>query len=454
MRPAIRCVARPPSAEHPVCRWFARTAAGVSLLAGLASGIPARGQNEAEGISIEGRPPNAVILVGAANNMYPYSYEEDGRLQGFAVDIFDAVARETGIKASRLPINNRDAGQMLVAGRIDMILFWSETPERQKEMMMSTPLLTLQTVVVVRTDERRIRTLADLDGRILATGSPGTVASTYVRDHVKGATEVYSTHPEEILVQVSSGLADAGVLSRLTAATRIERLGLRNLRILEESVEGYDVRYGFMVRRGDARLLARLNEGITLAHRDGTYARIYSTWFGRHEPRRFSHVQVIAAVATAVALSLLALIVARISRRRLLRRLADQDGELAAERALRGLVFDTHPSAALVLESDGPEKPVRLVSCNRAAARLFRLDPEIATGRALADLVLPSEVAEFLAEVTRRWPAEGGTATLEHRLMDSRRKLTSTLHPLATKPEGGRRLGVLSTEAPHHAAAG
>lgn len=426
---------------------IARTVVGLLAALACGSGISLRAQDEVGEVSIEGRPPNAAIVVGAANNMYPYSYEEDGRLLGFAVDLFEAVSREMGIKASRLPINNREAGEMLKVGRIDAILFLSETPERQKEMTMSTPLLTLQTVVVVRADEKRIRTLADLDGRIIATGSPGTVASTYVRDRVKGATEVYSTNPEEVLIQVSSGLADAGVLSRFTAAARIERLGLKNLRILDEGVEGYDVRYGFMVRRGDVRLLARLNEGITITHRDGTYARIYSTWFGRHEPRRLSRTQLIAPVATAGVLGLLALSVALVRHRRLSRRLATQESELATERALRSLVFDTHPSAALVLESDQAGKGLRLVSLNRAAARLFRLDPEVATGSALADLALPAEVADFFAEVSRRWPAEGGTAALEHRLADSRRRLATTLHPLASAPGDRRRLCVMATEA-------
>ncbi|MBE2215179.1 MAG: transporter substrate-binding domain-containing protein [Opitutaceae bacterium] len=422
-------------------------ATAVSLLVVGWLCAPAHAQDEAGGISIEGRPSNAAVIVGAATNMYPYAYEEGGRLQGFAVDIFDAVAREMGIKASRLPINNNNAGTMLMAGRIDLILFWAETPERQKEMSLSTPLLTLQTVVVVRADEQRIRTAADLEGRVIATGSRGTVASTYVRDHVKGATEVFATHPEEILMQVSSGLADAAVLSRLTAAARIDRLGLKNLRILDEGIEGYDVRYGFMVRRGDDRLLARLNEGITLIHRDGSYARIYDAWFGRHEPRRFTREQVVAYVAAALALGLVILLIPVLRQRRLSGRLVEQARELSAERTLQAMLFDTHPAAVLVLEADAPGAPARLVSANRAAASLYGIDSAVSAGCTLAGLGLRSEIQACLAEIEARWPDDDSTVVLTQSLLDSRRTLETTLRPLSTG-EHRRRLCVVSVENP------
>ena len=402
--------------------------------------------DETGGSPIEARPPSAVIIVGAANNMFPYSYEEDGKLQGFAVDIFDAVASEISLKASRLPINNRDAGDMLTSGRIDMILFWSDTPERQRTMVFSTPLLTLQTIVVVRKDDPRIRSLADLAGRVIATGSPGTVASNYVRHEVPGATEVFSTHPEDILTQVATGQVDAGVLSRLTAAARIERLGLTNLEILDEGIEDYDVRYGFMVRRGDDRLLARLNEGITLIHRNGEFDRIYDRWFGRHEPRRFTGEQVARYVATALALGLAVVSIALVRQRRLSRHIATQRSELLAERSLHSALFENHPMATLVLETDAAPSAARVLSINREAARLFGLDPADIAGRPVASLSLSPEIERCFAEIAERWPAGSEPVVLEHQLRDSRTELETTLAPLAAGPAGGRRLCVLTTD--------
>jgi len=411
-------------------------------------GFTARAQDEIPDASIEGRPANAVVLVGAGNNMYPYAYEEGGQLRGFAVDIFDAVATEMGIRASRLPINSRNAGEALEQGRIDVILFWADTPARRAKMAVSTPLLTLQLAVIVRADDPRITHPADLAGRVIATGASGTVASTFVRERLPTAKEVHSDDPEELLRQVSSGLADAGLLSRLTAMARIERMGLRNLRVLETGIDSHDVRYCFMVRRGDDRLLARLNEGITLIHRNGTYAKIYDSWFGRLEPRRFSREQVVAYVAAALALGLVVVSVALVRQRRLSRRIAAQGSELLAERSLHGVLFEHHPLAAWVLESDGRDRPPRLISLNPAAARLCGLTPAGATGRLLPELPLPQDIARLFAEVATRWPEDGQPARFVHPGSGADRTLEATLQPLADGPAGRRRLCVLAAGGP------
>ena len=47
-------------------------------------------------------------------------------------------------------------------------------------------------------------------------------------------------------------------------------------------VETYstDEQYGFAVEKGNAELLAFLNDGLEALHDDGTYDELYDTYFG------------------------------------------------------------------------------------------------------------------------------------------------------------------------------
>jgi light-regulated signal transduction histidine kinase (bacteriophytochrome) len=109
----------------------------------------------------------------------------------------------------------------------------------------------------------------------------------------------------------------------LTALSIIERDALRNTGSLAESIEGYDIRHCLAVHKGDAQLLARLNEGLAVLNRTGEYDRIHRKWFGRFDGKLFTREQVVTYVAAALALSCLVAIWG-LWRQRVLRRNIEQ----------------------------------------------------------------------------------------------------------------------------------
>ncbi len=392
------------------------------------------------------RDSNETIVIGVSESFFPYQYRDtDGQLKGFAIDVTDAVARVMDLRIRQLGVKNTEMTDALRSGRIDAIEFWGETTVRRAFADFSVPIARFETVVVVRRDEQRIHRVDDLKGRRVAVGQRGTVGERYLLEKQPEAIPVYTETSEEYLRMLDAGKCDAAVMSRITAFSMIDRFKLKNLRVLDDKVQGYDVRYCFTVRKGDSLLLARLNEGLAILHRTGRFDEIYHQWFGRFESRTFTPVQVVSYVAVALALACVAVSWGFLRQRTLSRRIARQAAELVEQRSLLAALYDNHPLATVVLEIPAEGSPL-LVSLNSEAGRLFGLDPAAPPGCRLKDLPVSADLRAYFGEVITRWRATSRPGQWETRLPTTQQLLETTLVPLGAGASGAHRLCVLSAD--------
>jgi signal transduction histidine kinase/ActR/RegA family two-component response regulator len=383
------------------------------------------------------------VVMGSADDFYPYAFTEGGPLKGFSVDIAEAVARAVKLQIALKPTATDKLETLLLEGAVDALPFWSETKARRAVVDFSVPVVRFETVVVVRKDEKAIRSVADLKGHRVAVGPKGTVSELYVMEKQPEAVRVYSKNTEEFLRLLSGGDCDAAVMSRLTAVSRIERYGMKNLRVLQ-GVQGYDVRYCMAVRKGDALLLARFNEGLAIIHRTGEYEDIYQKWFGRFEQKALTPFQLISYVAAALALICAGATWGFLRQRTLLRRIAGQAAELAEQRSLLEALYDKHPLATVVIDIP-VQGPCILVSLNQEASLLFAIGKTTSAGQRLDELNLTKEMRLYLEDAVARHRAGGLSARWEARLPVSQRVLEVVTMPLGSS-KGGSRLCVLSAD--------
>jgi len=423
---------------------FAAAILAAAVIFGVVPVAP--GQDDRAATGARQLRPETELVVGVSREVSLYSEYRDGLPTGFAVDVLDAVAAEMQLRIRRVPLGLHEIPDALQSGRIDMVQFWAETPERQKIADFSVPVLLLKLTVAVRSDETRIRTLDDLNDKVIATGSIGSVASEFAKQRFPGARIINTGTPDEVLASLARGECDAAVAARLSVLWGIKHLELTNVKALDLPIDGYDVRHCMAVRKGDAVLLGRLNEGLSIIRGDGRYAEIYHRWFGAYEPRRFSQEEVTLFVAGALGLGMAAAIFAFLRQRRLTRRIASQASELLGQRSLHAALFDNHPLSTCVLEAAPDGGAPRVLSLNRVAGQLCGVDPVAATGRALDTLSLSAELRGYFDEVIARWPASGETAQVEIRLRDSRTVLETTLVALAPGSCGSARMCVLSAD--------
>lgn len=384
------------------------------------------------------------IKIGSQEAYHPYSFvDSDLVLKGFAIDLFNAVAREMKLKVEWQALHNTELSEALMSERVDVIPFWGETKARRALVDFSVPILRWETVVVVRKDEKEIRSANDLKGRRVAVGQKGTIGELYLIERQPEAVRLYASANEEQLRLLAAGGCDAVVMSRLTAVIVIDRFKLKNLKILE-GVPGYDVRYCLSVRKSDANLLARFKEGLSVIQRTGEYDDIYQKWFARFSDKAVTPLQIVSYVAVALALIAAGALWGILRQRTLLSRIAKQAAELSEQRSLLAALYDKHPLATVVLDIPA-QGAATLVSLNQEAALLFALEPSAAVGHPLDELNLTKEMRVHLDEAVCRQRVSNQPARWETRLLVSQRVLEVTTMPLGTNKETTR-LCVLSAD--------
>jgi signal transduction histidine kinase/CheY-like chemotaxis protein len=248
----------------------------------------------------------------------------------------------------------------------------------------------------------------------------------------------------EGLRAVSEGRCAGVFVSRLTALSLLERTGLDNLVPLAAEFPDYEVRHCFAVHKGDAQLLARLNEGLAILHRNGEYDKIYHRWFGKFEPIVYTSEEVIYYVAGALALALFAAVWGLVRQRTLRHRIAGQAAQLAEKEALLQALYDNIPMAMCVLEA-APHGE-RVLAINRQAEVHFGVPVRLAAGRPLSEFNLDREWASELHDLLRRETAAGGFVREERRLAVARKYFVFTLVPLAPASAGYARVCVLAED--------
>lgn len=388
------------------------------------------------------------IIVGATSDSFPYGYvNARGEWTGFAVDLFDAVARVMNIRIRREVDTGMGLHARFRAGEFDVLQTYSQTPERDAFTDFSVPYLTLQGCIFVRKGDTSIRRVEDFHGREFAIIGERSIGEKFLRDRNVRVKAVYVSSSEDGLRLVESGRCAGVFVSYLTAVAVVEATGLRNVERLGDPFSDYDIRHCIAVHKGDAQLLARINEGLAILHRTGEYRKIYDKWFGRFESPIFTREQVIGYAAVALGLALVATTIGLLHQRNLRRRITRQAAELTEKEALLQALYDNIPLGMIVLE----EAPagVRILTLNRQCEGLLGVGPSAGGNRLLKDIPLGVEWRRHLDDVLRRWPSDTSLVREEHKLSGARKQVVLTLIPLAPGASGERRLCVLVEDVTH-----
>ncbi len=384
------------------------------------------------------------LRVGSTSDSFPYGYlGPDGQWTGFSADIFDALAREMRLTFQREGLPGRELIDRFRHGEFDLLQSLSQTADRESYTAFSVPFLTLKGAIFVRKNGP-VRTLADLHDQPFAIIGAGSIAEQFIRDKKLRVKPIYVGSSDEALRLIEQGRCSAAFVSHLTALAVIDRAGLENIVMLGETIEGYDIRHCIAVHKGDAQLLARLNEGLAILNRTGEYERIYRKWFNRFDPQFFTREQVIRYVLATLTLALLATLWGLLRQRTLRKRIAGQAAELAEKESLLSALYQNIPTGMCVLETRPEGRFV--LSLNPQAELTLGLPAASATGRSLSDLALPPALAALLAKILQRPAVIGEILREEFRLGETRQHLLVTLVPLAASSQGFPRLCVLTED--------
>lgn len=220
------------------------------------------------------------ITIASEPDYPPYCMvDEEGQPIGFAVDLFRAAASAVGLQVNiKIGIWNV-IKEDLAAGKIDALPLVGRTPEREAVLDFTMPYLSLHGAVFVRKGTSGIHSLADLKTREIAVMKGDNAEEFIRRENV--SDKIYTTRTfEEAFKELAAGKHDAVITQRVMGLELLKTLGIKSIEPLDMQIPKFRQDFCFAVQKGNARLLARLNEGLSIVFADDTYKKIKYNWFG------------------------------------------------------------------------------------------------------------------------------------------------------------------------------
>ncbi|QXE90074.1 transporter substrate-binding domain-containing protein [Geomonas subterranea] len=255
----------------------------------------------ASGVHAEPPPGRdlSVIVVGGNSNYPPYQFlDKNGHPAGYIVDLTKAIARVMGMQVE---IRLDDFGKILKeldSGDIDILEGLSYSEARAKEYDFSTPHSIIVQAIFARKGTPAVKSLEELKGKKVLVHRGGGMHS-YLQERHYDPDLVLTDSPRETLQQLAAGQCDYAVVALLPAMYIIREEKLSNLVPVATNVAPQRY-YCYAVKKGNAELVAQMNEGLSILKKTGEFNQIYDKWIGVLEPQRTSWVTVAKYAALVV----------------------------------------------------------------------------------------------------------------------------------------------------------
>lgn len=323
------------------------------------------------------------IHIASEPDYPPYCFvDENGEAAGFSIDLFRAAAEAAGLQVNiKVGIWSR-IKQDLAEGRLEALPLVGRTPEREELYDFTMPYISLHGAVFVRKGTRDINSLADLKDKSIVV-MQGDNAEEFVRRE-RISDEIVTTKTfEEAFIALANGHHDAVITQRIMGIELLKEIGVKNVMPLDFHIPQYRQDFCFAVQKGNAQLLSRLNEGLSIVIANKTYEQIRHQWFGPRLKEKIAFrdilrylILIIIPVIILIAFSSIVLLRKEVKRQtaNLNKEIAEHKNTLkelqASELKYRGMVVNLMEGFYNVT-LDG-----RLLDYNIEFVKIFDLDPD------------------------------------------------------------------------------
>ena len=216
------------------------------------------------------------LVVGLAAAYPPFESrnEKTGEIEGFDVDMANAIGKELGVNIKVVDAEWQALLGGLNKGDYDVLITCMSKKEASVENVnMSDVYYNLDDVIVVNSDNTTINGIKDLEGKVVGV-QLGSGSEQYV-DQLTGLKEIkrYNYNPEAF-IDLENNRNDAVVVGYAYAVDQIS--GNPVFKILDEPVGSSEI---VMVSKAGADdLTAKLNEGLSEIKENGLYDELISKW--------------------------------------------------------------------------------------------------------------------------------------------------------------------------------
>lgn len=222
--------------------------------------------------------PRLVVGMDAA---YPPFGSFDPKTQtivGFDVDVIKAIAKKEDFEVEVRNLAFDGLIPALMAGSIDIAINdITITEDRSRSVDFSKRYYIAGLGVVIQSNNTQIKTAKDLEGKRLAVsiGSTGEEAAR----GIKNADVRVFNQLNECYLELINGGVDAVVNDIPTNDFYVSTNGKGKVKSLPVALTEEDL--GIAVKKGNRKLLDKINQGLEKIKKSGEFTTIYSKWFGR-----------------------------------------------------------------------------------------------------------------------------------------------------------------------------
>lgn len=218
-----------------------------------------------------------VIKIGTEGTYSPFSYHDKttNKLTGYDVEVSRAVGKKMGVKVEFVESTFDAIFAGLTSNRFDAVGNQvTVTPERQKLYAFSEPYTVSEGVIVVKADNTKVKSLADLKGLTSAQSTTTTFAK--LAKDAGAKVQAVEAFPQAITL-VKQGRVDAVINDKLAVLEYLASTKETEVKIV--GTAGEKTEQAFAFRKKDTALSREFNKVLDELRADGTLAKISKKYF-------------------------------------------------------------------------------------------------------------------------------------------------------------------------------
>ena len=226
---------------------------------------------------------NGTLRLGGTqtSNLFSLLNEKDGKMRGFDAGVAQLITRyilgdSSKVQFTQVTSSTRE--QVLINDQADMVLAtYSITPARAEKISFAGPYYTSQAGVLVKANNKAIKSHNDLGGKKVATQAGSTGPAILAQYAPKAVVQEFQTH-QEALDSLRQGRVDAYVTD-YTLLLNALSLGTGDAQLAGEPFGAQDP-YGIGLPKGSDGV-AFVNAFLKKVEADGTWAKLWTISIGQ-----------------------------------------------------------------------------------------------------------------------------------------------------------------------------
>jgi arginine/ornithine transport system substrate-binding protein len=228
---------------------------------------------------------DTLLRIGVQNERPPFSFsDDDGELQGFDVEIAWALCSASKSDCQLIPLEFAALLPGLEEGRIDAaVASMTITEERLRRVDFTDKYYQASNRFVARRGSVSDITPAGLAGKTIGV-KRGTIHDRYLSDQLAGTAAIRRyCYSDEIFIDLALGRLDLAFADNITLTESFLKTDLgAEFDFVGPALsdpQWFGRGEGIAVRKGNADLLAQLNQALRRIRADGTYEEIRTKYF-------------------------------------------------------------------------------------------------------------------------------------------------------------------------------